>query len=92
MKIDTIEEGEPKTDPIKYPISICFNKAEADRWDVLKQRLRIINKKAKITEFARVAIRDMMDSLEKILEKKELETIQRQSHNIDDKGFGKTQP
>lgn len=70
MDIKKIEDYIPEHDPIKYPISICFTRSEVERWNKVKLDLKSINKRAKLSEFARRKLTDMLDALEKLVEEK----------------------
>lgn len=61
-------------DTIRFPIGICFNKTDFDRWHSLKKALLKYNKNAKISEFARKTLIEMMTDLEKILSEKNKRT------------------
>jgi hypothetical protein len=54
-------------DTIRFPVGICFTKTDFDRWHSLKKALLKYNKNAKISEFARKTLVEMMTDLEKLL-------------------------
>lgn len=67
MKFEKIEDGLPPYNPIKYPISVCFEISEVERWNKIKHDLKLINKRANISTFARAVIKDMMTNLEQLI-------------------------
>jgi len=70
MQHNLLDEVSKEVETIKYPIGICFKKSDLDRWMKLKKDLLKHNKNARITEFARRTLLEMMTDLEVLLEKK----------------------
>lgn len=68
MEIESLDQGIIEKETIKSPIHICFTALEYERWNSIKRRLREVNPKLKIQEFGRIALRDLMDRLEKLIE------------------------
>lgn len=67
MEIESLDQGIIEKEPINKPIHICFTSLEYERWFMIKKRLRAINPKLKIQEFGRLAIREAMDKLERLI-------------------------
>jgi hypothetical protein len=66
MKFTSIEEHIPKVDH-KIPISVCLDMPDAERWENVKQRLKKVNNRARIADFARRSICEMLTNLEELL-------------------------
>jgi len=54
-------------DTICKAVSICLTNREFERWLVVKRKLLLVNKKARIQEYSRTAIKEMLDKLEQLL-------------------------
>jgi hypothetical protein len=52
------------TEPLKYPISICFTESDFTRWNRLREQIKTVNKHAMISELARKKIIELMNELE----------------------------
>lgn len=69
MKIeDSINE------PLKYPISICFTETDFNKWNRLREQIKLVNKNAMISELARKKIIELMNEIEDQLNKSTLES------------------
>lgn len=71
MKIESIEDGVPTADTIRFSVGVALNGADYDRWLNLRDRLKKANRKAKLAVFARKAIQEMMTELEALLDEAE---------------------
>ncbi len=71
MKLNSLEELLPKEDPIKFPITVQFSKAEEQRWCAIRDRLKRINPRLRIAYYARYTLNEMMDTLERLIEERE---------------------
>jgi len=71
MEIKSLDEGIIEKEPINSPIHISFTRLEWHRWKMIQRRLKTAKPNAKIGEFARIALRDLMDRLEQLLDKHE---------------------
>lgn len=65
--IKKLEQGIREIEPIMCSVHICFTALEHERWKSLKGRLLAINKKLKIQEFGRIALYEMLDNVEKLV-------------------------
>jgi len=72
MKFKSIEEHIEEVDH-KIPVSVCLDKPDAERWEVVKQKLKRINERAKIADFARKALNAMLNDLERLIKDHETE-------------------
>ena len=70
MKFKSLDENIIEVDK-KIPVSVCLEKQDAERWEFVKQKLKAINKKAHIADFARKSIASMLDNLENLIEQHE---------------------
>lgn len=68
MEIKSLQQGIVEKETISKSVHLCFTPLEFERWMNLKSRLFAINRKLKIQEFGRIAIREMMDNVEKLIE------------------------
>lgn len=71
MEIESLDQGVVEKEPINVPVHICFTRIEYERWKVIRSRLNEIKPNAKIQEFGRIALRDLMNRLEHLLDKQE---------------------
>lgn len=71
MNIKSLDQGIVESEPIRCSVHICFTALENERWKSLKTRLQAINPKLKIQEFGRIALREMLDNVENLVEKHE---------------------
>lgn len=67
MKFKSIDEHVTEVEK-KIPVSVCLDPEDAERWERVKQKLKLINGKAKIADFARKAVSSMLDDLGKLIE------------------------
>lgn len=68
MNIESLSQGIIEKETISRSVHLCFTPLEFERWMNLKARLKVINRKLKIQEFGRIALREMMDNIEKLVE------------------------
>lgn len=66
MKFKSIEEHVPVVE-IKVPVSVCLDRQDAERWESIKLRLKKVNQRARIADFARKSLCDMLTNLENLL-------------------------
>lgn len=71
MKIKTLKSVNDDDRALKYPVSVCFNKADEARWCDLRDRLRRLNYRYRIANYARPVLLAMMDDLEKLVKEEE---------------------
>lgn len=74
MPLSSLENNE-NPDSLIHPVSICFNQYDIDKWEELKVRLKKVNRKAKMSQFARTVMREMMVDVEKLIEAAEKEHL-----------------
>jgi hypothetical protein len=67
MAINNIFEGILERESYIHPISIGVTEKDKDRWRKLKERMKHINKKLKISVLARKELIRMMDEVEKLV-------------------------
>lgn len=58
------------TEPINQPISICFTESDFIKWNMLREKIKLVNKKAKISALARKRIIELMAEIEEQLKTK----------------------
>lgn len=68
MSIESLDQGIIEKEVIKHPVHICFTALEHQRWVLIRKRLREINPKLKIQEFARISLRELMDKLDTLID------------------------
>lgn len=74
MQNEIFEEiTERESNAICMPITVNFTRAEFNRWHDLNRRLRVLNKKAKLAEFARRKLSEMLNGIEEFVIAKEQE-------------------
>lgn len=74
MQNEIFEEiTERESNAICMPITVNFTRAEFNRWHDLNRRLRVLNKKAKLAEFARRKLSEMLNGIEEFVVAKEQE-------------------
>ena len=69
MELNSLDEGLIEKTPIRTPVHICFTTLEYERWKMIKAQLKEIDDRLKIQEFGRIALRELMDRLEVLIEK-----------------------
>lgn len=70
MKFKSIEEYVPVVE-FKIPISVCLDRHDAERWESIKLRLKKVNHRARIADFARKSLCEMLSNLEHLLNEHE---------------------
>lgn len=75
MKIKNLDQGLIEKNPLKFTVTIPFRKSEEQRWCEIRERLKRINPKYRILEFARPRLIEMMDELERLIAEHESEEI-----------------
>lgn len=71
--IDSLDDLEGEEETLSIPVGICFTPTEAVRYHTLKDRLKKISRKKKLSDFSRHYLRLMMDRVETMIEAKEKE-------------------
>lgn len=71
MKLESLYQFTKENDQLKFPITIPLRKSDEERWCSLRDRLKKINKKLGILDFARPAIVELMDQIEVLIEEEE---------------------
>ena len=74
MRIDEIENLDDivkEKETLSVPIAICLKPTDALRWKKINDRLQKRNKKIKIAAYGRVAILNMMDKIERLLDEQD---------------------
>jgi hypothetical protein len=65
--VEPFADGEDDRDPRTLTISIACNSAEKIRWNNALEGIREINPKAKISNYGRTRLWEMLDDLEKMI-------------------------
>jgi len=67
--IESLDTAFIEREVIKHPIHICFTYLELQRWLLVKKKLKEVDSRLKIQDFARIALRELMDSLDDLIAK-----------------------
>lgn len=63
-EVPSLDVNSTDEETLSVPIATCFTKSEAERWENIKAELVKINKKNKISKYARPTMLNLMDRLE----------------------------
>jgi hypothetical protein len=63
-EVPSLDVQSEEDETLSIPIATCFTPTEAKRWDNIKNELKSINKKNKISNYARPCLLNLMDRLE----------------------------